>query len=171
MTPAGTLAHSFAPTPVGALQLVASDDALVALYFPRHQRQPPVERLGRAVETSQHPILQTTARQLAEYFRAERTVFDVPLAPRGNDFQHQVWAVLRTIGYGQTTTYGAIAERLGQPGAAQAVGTANARNPISIIVPCHRVIGSDGTLTGYAGGLERKQFLLELEGAIDARLF
>jgi len=104
------------------------------------------------------------ARQLAAYFAGDLTDFDLPLAPEGSDFQQRVWAQLRTIGYGETATYGAIAHRLGMTHAAsRAVGLANGRNPIPIVIPCHRVIGADGTLTGYAGGLARKQVLLDLE--------
>ena len=101
--------------------------------------------------------------QLVEYFAGERTSFDLPLAPTGSDFQQKVWAALRTIPYGDTWSYGRLAEAIGQPGAARAVGLANGRNPISIVVPCHRVVGSSGKLTGYAGGVERKAFLLDLE--------
>jgi len=102
-------------------------------------------------------------RQLEEYFAGERTIFDIPLAPEGAPFEREVWRALEEIPYGETVSYGEIARRVGQPTAARAVGTANGRNPIAVIVPCHRVIGADGSLTGYGGGLERKRLLLELE--------
>ncbi len=101
--------------------------------------------------------------QLEEYFAGERTSFDIPLAPEGAPFEREVWRALEEIPYGETVSYGEIARRVGQPTAARAVGTANGRNPIAVIVPCHRVIGADGSLTGYGGGLERKRLLLELE--------
>lgn len=104
-------------------------------------------------------------RQLRAYFRGERTTFDLPLAPRGTAFQQRVWEALRAIPPGETATYGAIAARLGQPAASRAVGAANGRNPLAIVVQCHRVIGADGALTGYAGGLHRKRWLLAHEGA------
>jgi methylated-DNA-[protein]-cysteine S-methyltransferase len=108
-------------------------------------------------------------RQLSEYFAGERTVFTLPLAPHGDAFQLKVWELLRTIPYGQTRSYGQLARELGDPHLAQAVGYANGRNPISIVVPCHRVVGADGSLVGYAGGLERKRFLLELEEPPEAK--
>ena len=109
-------------------------------------------------------LLRRAHEELTEYFAGERRTFDLPLRPRGTDFQRRVWDVLATVPWGTTTTYGALAARLGlPPGAARAVGAANGANPIPVVVPCHRVIGSDGTLTGYAGGLERKALLLRLE--------
>ena len=144
-------------SPIGPLRLVAADGALTAIDF-----SPFGDRPGD--EAADEPLLQRAAAQLAEYFAGERTEFDLPLAPRGTGFQQQVWAELSRIGYGETASYGEIAHRLGLTNAAsRAVGTANGRNPIPIIVPCHRVIGADGTLTGYAGGIERKRILLDLE--------
>ena len=144
-------------SPIGPLRLVAADGALTAIDF-----SPFGDRPGD--EAAEEPVLQQAAAQLAEYFAGERTDFDLPLAPRGTAFQQQVWAELVKIGYGGTASYGEIAHRLGLTNAAsRAVGTANGRNPIPIIVPCHRVIGADGTLTGYAGGIERKRILLDLE--------
>ena len=144
-------------SPIGPLRLVAADGALTAIDF-----SPFGDRPGD--EAADEPVLQRAAAQLAEYFAGERTEFDLPLAPRGTGFQQQVWAELSRIGYGETASYGEIAHRLGLTNAAsRAVGTANGRNPIPIIVPCHRVIGADGTLTGYAGGIERKRILLDLE--------
>ena len=158
-------------SPIGPLRLVAADGALTAIEFsPFREPNGPGESnrpdpaYGTSLNGEDEDILRRAAAQLAEYFAGERTVFDLPLAPRGTAFQHQVWAELRQIGYGETASYGEIAQRLGLTNAAsRAVGTANGRNPIPIVVPCHRVIGADGTLTGYAGGIERKRILLDLE--------
>ena len=109
------------------------------------------------------PLIRRAAVQLQEYFAGKRKVFDLPLAPEGTSFQHRVWAVLRSIPYGQTLTYGEVAARAGNPKASRAVGMANNRNPLMIIVPCHRVIGAGGRLVGYACGLDKKEFLLNLE--------
>ena len=118
----------------------------------------------RGAESADHPVLRAAADQLAEYFAGERTTFDLPLAPLGSSWQRSVWEQLLKIGYGETASYGEIAARLGKTNAAsRAVGTANGSNPIPIVIPCHRVIGANGTLTGYAGGLDRKQLLLDLE--------
>lgn len=158
-TIAMTQAHSVIASPLGDLTLTGTADGLTGVYFTDHLRGPEADALGPRDDERFAQVRQ----QLTEYFAGERTEFDLALAPQGHDFQHRVWAALREIPYGETTTYGAIAKALGDPGAAQAVGAANGRNPISIIVPCHRVIGSSGSLTGYAGGLDRKRFLLELE--------
>lgn len=158
-------------TELGEVRVVATDSAVTGLYFRRQQREPPAGAAGPVVRPDEHPVLAATVQQLGEYLAGERRSFDLPLAPHGNEFQQSVWRLLLEIPYGSTTTYGELAQRLGQPGAAQAVGTANARNPIGIIIPCHRVIGSDGSLTGYAGGLNRKRRLLELEGALATPLF
>lgn len=157
-------------SPLGGLTVAADDDGLTGLYFEGHQRGPAHDTLGERTDDGFTEVRD----QLAEYFAGERTVFDLPLAPRGDEFQRKVWAMLREIPYGETRTYGELAVRLGDRALAQAVGNANGRNPISVIVPCHRVIGADGSLTGYAGGLDRKRFLLALEepAADDAgRLF
>lgn len=147
-------------SPVGELRLVERDDALVAIEFA------PVVELAEEDRDDTHPLLVETARQLRAYFDRELEEFDLPLAPVGSDFQQRVWAELRRIGYGETASYGQVALRLGMTAAAsRAVGLANGRNPIPIVVPCHRVIGANGTLTGYAGGLPRKQLLLGLESA------
>ena len=114
-------------------------------------------------EKGTSPLLEEAARQLQEYFAGCRREFSLPLAPRGTEFQRQVWHALEGIPYGETRTYGEIARAIGKPKACRAVGMANHRNPLSILVPCHRVVGADGSLTGYGGGLEAKQFLLELE--------
>lgn len=164
--------HTVIESPLGPLTLTAEDDHLTGIYFQIHRRRHRLPDLGLAVTSE--PVLTLAAAQLAEYFRGERRVFTVPLAPRGEPFQQSVWALLRQIPFGATCSYGQLARDLGQPGAAQAVGMANGANPISIIVPCHRVVGADGSLTGYAGGLERKRFLLELERPApqqDGRLF
>lgn len=146
-------------SPIGELTVVERDGALVGLYMTDHKPAPRSETFG---EREDDTLPQLDA-QLVEYFAGERTSFDLPLAPTGSDFQQKVWAALRTIPYGDTWSYGRLAEAIGQPGAARAVGLANGRNPISIVVPCHRVVGSSGKLTGYAGGVERKAFLLDLE--------
>lgn len=145
-------------SPIGSLRLVAAGGALTAIEFSPFHERPPEDR------SDDEPVLLLAAAQLAQYFAGERTEFDLPLAPRGTDFQLRVWQELRDIGYGETASYGEIARRLGLTNAAsRAVGAANGRNPIPIVVPCHRVIGADGTLTGYAGGVERKRVLLDLE--------
>ncbi|MEA5055254.1 MAG: methylated-DNA--[protein]-cysteine S-methyltransferase [Propionicimonas sp.] len=146
-------------SPIGPLRLVATDHALAAIEFSPFANQ---RDLGE--QADDHPVLRAAASQLTEYFAGERTVFDLPLDPAGTDFQRRVWAELTRIGYGDTASYGEIAHRLGLTNAAsRAVGAANGRNPIPIVVPCHRVIGADGTLTGYAGGIDRKRTLLDLE--------
>jgi O-6-methylguanine DNA methyltransferase len=125
-----------------------------------HRHQPPVERFG---PRKQLKILDQTAEQLDAYFSGSSTVFDLDLRAAGTPFQQRVWQALRTIPYGETVTYGELAQLLGQPTASRAVGLANGRNPISIIIPCHRVIGADGSMTGYGGGVTRKRWLLDFE--------
>jgi methylated-DNA-[protein]-cysteine S-methyltransferase len=143
-------------SPVGPLTLIASEVGLQELRWGD-------DRPADATDTPNHPVLQQAIMQLAEYFEGARTTFDVPLDMQGTPFQKSVWDLLLTIPYGETTTYGAMAQTLGDPGKARAVGLANGKNPVSIIVPCHRVIGSTGALTGFGGGLDRKAFLLRLE--------
>lgn len=150
-------------SPIGPLTAVANDAGLAAVYMAEHRRRPAWETFGNRVAGSALPVLSATVEQLGEYFAGERREFSVPLAPAGNPFQRRVWDALREIPYGELRTYGDLAALLGDRSMAQAVGSANGRNPISIIVPCHRVVGADGSLVGYAGGLERKEFLLELE--------
>lgn len=165
-----TVTHTTIASPVGDLTLVASDGALTGVYFPGHRHGPDVGTFGERDDG----VFAQAVRQLSEYFASERTRFDLPLAPRGDAFQQKVWMLLRDIPYGQTRNYGQLAASLGDRNLARAVGAANARNPLSIIVPCHRVIGSDGNLVGYAGGLDRKRFLLALEEPDEvkaARLF
>jgi methylated-DNA-[protein]-cysteine S-methyltransferase len=150
------------PSPVGLLTLVARGDKLAAVLW-QSERENRV-RLGALREDNQHPLLLETERQLNQYFAGSRTRFDLPLDFQGTEFQQQVWQALLTIPFGETRSYGQIARELGNPKAMRAVGAANGRNPISIIAPCHRVIGATGTLTGFAGGLEAKAYLLTLEG-------
>ena len=150
------------PSPVGDLRIVARDGSLVAVEFSPFR--PPADGRPLGERRDQDPLLVEAVRQLGAYFARDLKEFDLPLAPQGSDFAQRVWQQLRGIGYGQTASYGEIAARLGMTNAAsRAVGLANGRNPIPILIPCHRVIGANGTLTGYAGGLERKQLLLELE--------
>lgn len=158
--------HRVVDSPVGELTMVGDGRSLIGLYFSGHTRRPVQDTFGARDDLAFAPA----AEQLAEYFSGQRTEFDVPLAPRGNTFQRKVWAQLALIPYGQTRSYGQLAALLGGPGLARAVGAANGQNPISIIVPCHRVVGADGGLTGYAGGLERKAFLLELETFAEQRI-
>jgi len=156
-------------SPVGTLTLVADHDALVAVLWP--DDDPSRVRLTfRAVDAGNSEVLGAAASQLGEYFAGTRTEFELNLAPGGTDFQSVVWAALRTIEYGQTWTYGELATAIGRPTAARAVGTANGRNPLSIVVPCHRVVASTGGLAGFAGGLATKRQLLDLEqNVINAR--
>jgi len=158
-----TLAATTMDSPVGLLTLVASDIGLVAVLWP--DDDPARVRLAATVDGADHPILRAARDQLAAYFAGVRTAFDLPLDPRGTPFQQQVWAALRAIPFGETRSYAAIAREIGRPNACRAVGAANGRNPLSIVAPCHRVIGSDGRLTGFAGGLAAKQALLAAERA------
>lgn len=148
------------PSPVGVLTLVVSDAGLRAVLWADDQR---VVFDVEPVPSDHHPLLDEAARQLEEYFAGERTTFDLPLDLRGTEFQVSVWESLATIPYGETSTYGVQADRIGRPSAVRAVGAANGRNPVSIVLPCHRIVGKDGSLTGFAGGLEAKRFLLDLE--------
>jgi len=147
-------------SPLGPLHLEAHGGALTSLTF--SARDTP----GGAGSQEDQELLREAARQLRAYFAGELREFDLPLRPRGTGFQRRVWEALQQIPYGETRSYGQQAESLGVPGAARAVGAANGKNPISIIVPCHRVIGADGTLTGFGGGLKNKERLLRLEGAL-----
>lgn len=149
-------------SPVGELTLVAGDKGLVAILW--ENDDPKRVRLGALKEDKKHPVLVEVVKQLREYFAGERKKFNVKLDFRGTEFQRKVWAALVTIPFGETRSYAQIAEQVGSPKAVRAVGAANGRNPISIIAPCHRVIGSNGKLTGFAGGLEAKAFLLGVEG-------
>jgi methylated-DNA-[protein]-cysteine S-methyltransferase len=149
------------PSPVGPLTLVAGQGALIAILWSD-------DRVGRVPlpavqDRADEPVLVEAATQLADYFARRRDRFDLPLAPRGTPFQQRVWAALRMIPYGETRSYAAIAAQIGHPAAVRAVGAANGRNPLSIVVPCHRVVGSNGHLTGFAGGIAAKRHLLDLE--------
>jgi methylated-DNA-[protein]-cysteine S-methyltransferase len=150
-------------SPVGPLVLAASDEGLHGIEFqPSHH---PVARDGDWRE-GDHPLLRQAATELGEYFTGARRIFDLPLAPHGTTFQQAVWRMLATIPYGATLSYTELASRVGRPAAVRAVGAANGRNPLPIVLPCHRVIGANGSLTGFGGGLPTKRFLLELEGAL-----
>jgi methylated-DNA-[protein]-cysteine S-methyltransferase len=148
-------------SPVGDLTLVASDAGLVAILW--ENDDPDRVRLGMLSEEPNHPVLLATEAQLSEYFAGTRSAFDLPLDPHGTDFQKSVWAQLLAIPFGETRSYADIARAIGRPTASRAVGAANGRNPISIVTPCHRVIGANGALTGFAGGIETKRKLLALE--------
>ena len=149
-------------SPIGDLRLIERDGAISAIEFTPFRQ--PVDGRPLGARGDDHPLLAEAVRQLTAYFARDLKEFDLPLDPQGSDFQRRVWEQLLTIGYGDTASYGEIAGRLGMTNAAsRAVGLANGRNPIPIVIPCHRVIGANGTLTGYAGGLERKQTLLSLE--------
>lgn len=150
-------------TMLGSITLVAEDDSITGLYFPEHAHKPDAEAFGTTVQLPDDALLTQAAAELQEYLSGTRTLFDVPLFAHGNEFSIRVWDILRDIPYGETTSYGEIATQLGNRRLAQRVGQVVGRNPISIFIPCHRVLGADGSLTGYAGGLERKRFLLELE--------
>ena len=156
-----SLAYKKMSSPIGTLKLVASDNGLVAILW--ENDSPRRVRLGEMVEEEQHPVLVETEGQLKEYFAGKRKTFSVALDMRGTRFQRDVWEALLAIPFGETRSYGQLAKQLGNPRATRAVGAANGRNPVSIIVPCHRVIGSSGKLTGFAGGLDAKAHLLGLE--------
>jgi methylated-DNA-[protein]-cysteine S-methyltransferase len=156
-------------TPVGRLKLVADESNLIAVLWPNDM--PTRVKLGGMRVDVRHPVLVEAERQLTEYFDGNRTTFDLPIHPCGTDFQKQVWQQLLRIPYGQTRSYGRLAVAIGNSSASRAVGLANSRNPLSIVVPCHRVVGASGKLTGFAGGLETKAKLLKLEGALGHELF
>ncbi len=166
--------HTVIDSPLGELTLVADGHALTGVYFRHHWRPPTADALGRSVEPVVDELFRCAAEQLHEYFAGERTQFDVPIALAGEPRQRRVWELLPDIGYGETITYGELAATLADGSAAYEVGQAVGANPLSIIVPCHRVVGKNGALTGYAGGLKRKRFLLDLEAPVPAtagRLF
>ncbi|MEU5693179.1 methylated-DNA--[protein]-cysteine S-methyltransferase [Actinosynnema sp. NPDC020468] len=151
--------HTTIDSPIGDLTLVATDGLLSGVYMVEQRHRPAQDTFGTPDAT---PFAAVT-EQLGEYFAGERTTFDLPLSLAGTEFQRRVWDALRDIPYGGTVTYGELARRLGNPTASRAVGLANGKNPVSVVVPCHRVVGSTGDLTGYGGGLERKRFLLDFE--------
>jgi methylated-DNA-[protein]-cysteine S-methyltransferase len=156
-------AQSRITTPLGPLTLAATDKGLALAWFDGQAHR--TETVDAPFNVT-HPHLTQAAQEFAEYFAEQRRVFNVALDPQGTPFQLSVWRLLLKIGMGQLSTYGELATALGKPSAARAVGAAVGRNPIGIIVPCHRVVGRDGSLTGYAGGLPRKEALLQLEGAL-----
>lgn len=160
-----TYSYKITHTPVGKLKLIASDQGLAAILW--ENDKPGRIRLNPLQENQNHPVLLETEQQLRDYFAGTRQQFSVQLDFKGTDFQKQVWQQLLQIPFGETRSYGQIAHRIGNPKAVRAVGAANGKNPISIIAPCHRVIGSTGKLTGFAGGLETKDFLLRLEGHVN----
>jgi methylated-DNA-[protein]-cysteine S-methyltransferase len=155
--------HAYVDSPIGPLLLIGDGSTVSALFTARHRRFAEQSDDDRS-RTSEVAFGQAR-QELAEYFEGSRQFFDVPVAPTGTPFQRRVWSELREIPYSTTATYSEIAARIGLPGAARAVGAANAKNPVSIIVPCHRVVGSNGSLTGYAGGIEAKRWLLDHERA------
>ena len=151
-------------SPVGVLKLVANDISLIAVLW--ENETPNRVRLAELIENKQHPILLETQKQLSEYFEGQRKIFDLPLDFEGTEFQQKVWQALLTIPFGETRSYKDIAEQIGNVKAVRAVGAANGKNPISIIAPCHRVVGANGKLVGFAGGLENKDILLKIENMV-----
>jgi methylated-DNA-[protein]-cysteine S-methyltransferase len=162
-TRAGRRSHAVVGSPVGPLTLVAAGGARAGLYMTEQRHLPPSEIFGEPEEDPHVGPFAAAAEQLRQYFAGERTAFDLELTMDGTAFQRRVWAALQRIPYGQTISYGQLADRIGQPSASRAVGLANGKNPIGIIVPCHRVVGADGGLTGYGGGIGRKRYLLAHE--------
>ena len=156
------IVHRRIESPAGPLVIAADDTGLRHIEF--HRNRHPANR--DAWRGGDNEVLQAAEVQLGEYFAGTRTRFDLPLAPRGTDFQRIVWQELARIPYGETISYVQLAQRVGKPTASRAVGAANGRNPLPIVLPCHRVIGADGALTGFGGGLPMKEFLLQLEGAL-----
>ncbi|MEL6813994.1 MAG: methylated-DNA--[protein]-cysteine S-methyltransferase [Cyanobacteria bacterium J06598_3] len=164
-----TIHYTWIESPVGELLLTANSQSLIGLHLKGQKHFP--EMTDAWKKTAELKIFEQVKTQLAEYFSHQRKAFNLPLSPQGTDFQKQVWQFLLQIPFGQTLSYGDMAHQLGKPGAARAVGAANGRNPISIIVPCHRVIASTGKMTGYAGGIDRKQWLLRHEQSAQMDLF
>jgi len=155
----GALLYTTVDSPIGELLLLGDGGALRGLYM-QEGRKPGTVPRGWARDPEAFVEVRT---QLGEYFAGERRSFDLPLEPAGSPFQLQVWRALREVGYGETLSYGELARRIGRPNAPRAVGAANGANPLSVVIPCHRLVGADGTLTGYGGGIERKRLLLDLE--------
>jgi methylated-DNA-[protein]-cysteine S-methyltransferase len=156
-----TLAYKFLDSPLGRIKLIADEKALVAILWP--SERPNRVRVPELLLSEQHPVLLVAEQQLQEYFDGRRQAFSVPVEMRGTQFQRDVWQALLDIPFGETGTYAGVARQLGKPRAVRAVGAAIGRNPLCIVFPCHRVIGTSGKLTGFAGGLDAKRFLLELE--------
>ncbi len=151
----------FYESPMGRMLIVAGPDALTGLYFVDQKYYREVE--PQWSHSPDHAVVRAAVRQIAEYFAGRRREFDLPIAPEGTAFQSAIWKAIASVGYGEVITYSELARRAGHPGAIRAAGAATGRNPITVIVPCHRIVGADGSLTGYAGGLERKRALQELE--------
>jgi methylated-DNA-[protein]-cysteine S-methyltransferase len=164
-----TIRHAVIDSALGELTLVADDDALTGLYFRHHWYRSSADTFGPRVDAESDELFARARIQLTDYLAGLRTDFDLPIKLRGDEAQHRVWDLLTTIPYGNTVTYGELAAVLADGTTAQEVGQAVGRNPLSIVVPCHRVVGHDSQLTGYAGGLQRKQFLLELEEPAETR--
>lgn len=158
--------HALIVTALGELTLVGNGSALTGIYFPGHWTDPDATRFGERVTVGDDAVLTATTTQLHEYLAGHRRRFNLPLAPGGTGRARELWALLADIPYGSTTTYGALATAMGGGISARAVGGYVGHNPLSVVVPCHRVVGASGALTGYAGGLDRKRHLLQLEGAI-----
>lgn len=158
-----TTRHAYIDTELGGMLLVAHDDALTGAYFEGQKYPPAADAIGDVVSIEEDRLLAQAATEMCAYLAGERDSFDVPIAPQGDEFSQRVWQILLRIPYGETVTYGAIADELGSKALSQRVGQSVGHNPLSVIVPCHRVLGADGSLTGYAGGLDRKRALLALE--------
>jgi methylated-DNA-[protein]-cysteine S-methyltransferase len=169
-----TTRHAVIDSPLGELTLVADGNALIGLYFHHHWYRPTIDTFGPRVDADADGLVAETRAQVGDYLTGDRRHFDLPLELRGDDLRRRIWNRLTMIARGETVTYGELAAELADGTTAQEVGAAVGRNPLSIIVPCHRVVGRNGKLTGYAGGLERKKFLLDLEEPAElraARLF
>ena len=156
--------YDYYQSPCGRILLVADDQALTGVYFAGQKYHPRIDKQWKRAD--KHEPLRQAKRELSEYFDGKRTRFTVKVAPQGTPFQRAVWKAIASVGFGQTIAYAELARRAGRPGSARAAGAATGRNPISIIVPCHRIVGSNGLLTGYAGGLAKKRALLALEGYV-----
>ena len=163
-----TIIYDLLPTPQGALLLISRDGTLVGVHFDGARYAPAIGAEWRHVPRD--PLLAAARRELGEYFAGTRRAFDLPLASAGTPFQRAVWQAIAAVPYGETISYRELAQRVGRPAAVRAAGAATGRNPWSIVVPCHRIVGADGTLTGYAGGLDRKRALLALEAGVDGGL-
>jgi methylated-DNA-[protein]-cysteine S-methyltransferase len=165
-TAMSTTRHIVTETPIGPLTIVRDDEALTGVYFPRHWTRPDPTTFGPRASAESTEGFSDAIEQLNEYLAGRRREFDLPLAPHGDERAQAAWRLIARIQYGRTTTYGALAGELEGQTTARTFGWYVAHNPLSIVIPCHRVMGADGSLTGYAGGLQRKRRLLELEGAI-----
>lgn len=161
--------HAVIDSPLGDLTLVADDDALIGVYFRHHWYRPSAETFGPQVDARDDALLSAAQSQLDAYLAGDRADFAIPTRTHGDELQRRIWNRLTSIPYGETVTYGELAEELADGTTAQQVGAAVGRNPVSIVIPCHRVVGKDGKLTGYAGGLQRKKFLLDLEEPAEVR--